>query len=276
MVSKLSAKLIRGCHPTFSSCPCNDDWHMLSMIEYYRTNIGLNHPHPAKYWKYIFELKWGWKHSISDFKTQSIKEYVLISQLIEKEINSIFMTLMLVHRICESHFIETFDIKQIINEYLFIPYMKYFKYELQNYINYKTQPIPLPKIHPINPLQLFIGRCKQYEILHKNTNSCIYFNEISFNHLILHCKTIPKPNIKYDKLHIHNRISFFLLLRCIYKKDQEFYNNEKNTPFFNACHCNLSGIQNNSFYKGYPYSREMQYLKQPSVIDAWCEDLFGW
>ena len=90
MVSTLSAKLIRGCHPTFSCCPCNDDWHMLSMFEYYRSNVGMNHPHPAKYWKYIFQLKWGWTHSITDFKTQSIKEYILISSLVKKKTKYIF------------------------------------------------------------------------------------------------------------------------------------------------------------------------------------------
>jgi len=276
MVSTLSAKLIRGCHPTFSSCPCNDDWHMLSMIEYYRTNVGMNHPHPAKYWKYTFQLKWGWKHSITDFKTQSIKEYNLISSLIKKKVNYILINLLCIQRACEKHYIQSSDIMRIIHEYLFIPYMKYFKYELQNYINYKTQPIVLPKIHPINPLQIFIGRCKQYGLMHPNTNSCIYFSEIPFELLIPKCKNIPKPNIKYDKLHVYDKSTFFILLRCIYKKDQEFYDNEKNTPFFQACHCNLSGIENYLYYKSAPNSREIKYLKQPSIIDTWREDLFGW
>lgn len=276
MVSTLSAKLIRGCHPIYSSCPCNDDWHMLSMFEYYRTNVGMNHPHPAKYWKYNFQLKWGWKHSISDFKTQSIKEYFLISSLVKKKTNYILINLLCIQRACEKHNILSSDIMQIIHEYLFIPYMRFFKYELQNYINYKTQPISLPTKCYINPLQVFIGRCKQYGILHPKTNSCIYFYEISFKILIHCCKTIPKTNIKYDKLHVRDKSTFFLLLRCIYKKDQEFYNNERNTPFFKACHCNLSGIQNDIFYKGRPNSREIKYLKQPSIIDAWCEDLFGW
>ena len=276
MVSTLSAKLIRGCHPTFSCCPCNDDWHMLSMFEYYRSNVGMNHPHPAKYWKYIFQLKWGWTHSITDFKTQSIKEYILISSLVKKKTKYILITLLTIQRACEKHNILSSDIMQIINEYLFIPYMRFFKHELKNYIDYKTQPISLPSKCYINPLQVFIGRCKQYGIIHPNTNSCIYFYEISFEILIHCCKTIPKPNIKYDKLYIYDKRTFFLLLRCIYKKDQEFYNNERNTPFFKACHCNLSGIENDIFYKGRPIFREIKYLKQPSIIDIWCKDLFGW
>ena len=141
MVSTLSAKLIRGCHPTFSSCPCNDDWHLISMIDYYRTNIGMNHPHPAKYWKYNFQLKWGWKHSISDFKTQSIKEYILISSLIKKKINYILISLLTIQRVCEKNNIQSSDIMQIIHEYLFIPYMRFFKNELQTQLSKTCFPI---------------------------------------------------------------------------------------------------------------------------------------
>ena len=58
-VSPLAASLIRGCHPTFSSKPCNDDWFLVSILDYYRVHSHQSHPHPGKYWRFYVRHEMG-------------------------------------------------------------------------------------------------------------------------------------------------------------------------------------------------------------------------
>ena len=272
MVSVFVAKSIRGCHPTFSSTPCNDDWFLISLLDYYRIHCSHNHPHPAKYWRYAFEGKWGWNHSVTDFKTQSVKEYIMLKKVVDSKHNEIFYILLCIHRIC-SNYPNTNDVMFLIKQYLFYEYICDYQQMLLNHIEHSCTPIGLPKLHPINPLQVFIGRCKQYGILHKKTNSFIVTIEISFDTLIEHCKVIPRPHVKHPYLYIHNRETFYFFIRCVHKVDVSHYDDPLHTPFLSACHSNITGVKNEIFYK---YIEPSHPLKQKSMIDSWCEDLFGW
>uniref|UniRef100_A0A6C0KKZ4 Uncharacterized protein n=1 Tax=viral metagenome TaxID=1070528 RepID=A0A6C0KKZ4_9ZZZZ len=272
MVSVFVAKSIRGCHPIFSSTPCNDDWFLVSLLDYYRYHCTDKHPHPAKYWRYAFEGKWGWKHSLTDFKTQSIKEYIELKKYVDQKNHYIFQVLLCIQRIFESY-THTCDVIQVIQQFIFNDYIcNYKEYMLKN-IQDTIQPICLPKLHPINPLQVFIGRCKQYGFLHTNTNTCIVSKELSFDELIKHCNVIPRPHVKHPYLYIHNRETFYFFIRCVHKVDITHYNNEYKTPLFLACNHNISGIENKKFYQNIPNS---ELFQQKSVIDCWCEDLFAW
>lgn len=276
MISSFAAKSIRGCHPTFSSIPCNDDWHLLSILDYYRLQTEMKHPHPGKYWRYAYEAKWGWKHSITDFKTQSIKEYILLCQIIQEKKQEILFILLCIQRLFAKYQYNNF-IPSLIKNYLF-PDISDFKGYMLSIIHKTYEPIRLPYIHPINPFEVFIGRCKQYDIIHPNTNSCIteHQYEISFDELLSYCKVLPRPHLKHPYLYIYNRISFYTMIRAIYRKDLRFYKDPMETPLFKACHYNMTGQPNTYFYAKETIISKNVHLEQPSMIDAWCEDLFGW
>ena len=276
MISSFVAKSIRGCHPTFSSIPCNDDWHLLSILDYYRLQTEMKHPHPGKYWRYAYEAKWGWNHSITDFKTQSIKEYILLCKIIQQKKGEILFILLCIQRMFSIYDRASF-IPSLIKEFLFHD-LSHFKDYMLCIIQKTYEPIQLPYIHPINPLEVFIGRCKQYDIIHANTQSCIteHQYEISFHDLFCYCKVLPRPHIKHPYIYVYNRESFYLLIRAIYRKDLIFYNDPMETELFKSCHYNMTGQPNKYFYAMETIISKELHLEQPSVIDAWCEDLFGW
>ena len=286
MVSKLAVEFMRGCHPTFTYSPFNDDFFMLSIIDYYRVYCENKHPHPAKYWRFTYQSKWGWQHSITDFKTQSVKEYWYTKENINHKQKFIINTLLFLNKIFHN-IPNSNDIKYVISEFLFYNFMRNFKLELKKYICKHFLPISLPYIQPINPMQVFFGRCKQYKILHEKTNQFAMYdqnlngNVISFHEIIKIetiikcCQNIPFICVKHKNLYVYNRNSFFKLLRFIHLEDRSYYEDTINTPFFRACNYNLSGIENHSYYKENDLIR-FPWLKQKSTIDAWCEDLFGW
>lgn len=276
MISYFVAKSIRGCHPTFSSVPCNDDWHLLSILDYYRLQTEMKHPHPGKYWRYAYEAKWGWTHSITDFKTQSIKEYILLCEVFRRKKEEILFILLCIQR-AFSKYERTSFIPSLIKEYLFQDLVHFNDYML-SFIHKTYEPIRLPYIHPINPMEVFIGRCKQYYIIHSNTHSCITEPdyEISFDELVSYCKVLPRPHLKHPYLYVYNRESFYKMIRAIYRKDLRFYDDPMETPLFKACHYNMTGQPNKYFYATETIISKSLHLEQPSMIDAWCADLFGW
>jgi hypothetical protein len=271
MVSKLSSSLIRGCHPTFSSTPCNDDWYLMSIIDYYRIRSEYKHPNPALYWRYTYDMKWGWNYSITDFKTHSIKEYILVSTILKKYNSNLIHILLSVHRISPCS-----DVSYKIKEYLSIPNKKDYTSYILRYIRSHSLPTSLPKSPTINALQLFIGRCKYYGFLHHETNHCIISRKkIFFDDLINHCKRYPRPYIAHPYLKIQNKKTFFsILLVQIAVEDQKKYTYPVKTPLLNACHYNFTGIENHTFY--HYIEGEQSALKQRSIIDTWVSDLFGW
>lgn len=268
-VSPLAASLIRGCHPTFSSKPCNDDWFLVSILDYYRVHSHQSHPHPGKYWRFTFDMKWGWKESITDFKTQSVKEYILISKILRSRQREIHFHLLCVQRAFKQYS-NTEPIGKLIASFLYFPTLKQL---IQHELAY-LPPIRLPSIHHVNPLQIFFGRCYQYCIFHRNTTTCILNTRVDLCSISQYCRVMPRPCIIHPQLMIHNKSSFFYLLRCILKEDQQQYKFPNLSKIHEACHYNLSGIENSKYYTTFPTNDE--YLKRPSMIDAWLSDLFGW
>ena len=271
MVSTLSASLIRGCHPTFSCNPCNEDWYLMSIIDYYRIRSEYKHPNPATYWRYSYDMKWGWDYSITDFKTQSIKEYFLIKQLLHKKKLRAKQILLCVHRV-----LPCMDLTRKVKEYLFYTHEKEFKYRIMDSLRKQNPPTPLPKIQRINSLQVFIGRCKHYGFIHKDTHSCIISRkELFLVDLIECCRSLPRPHIHHPFLKIQDKKRFFsVFLVQVSAKDQEHYVYPQKTPLLDACHWNLTGIENDKYYKDIDAS--FNYLKERSIMDVWVSDLFGW
>ena len=138
MVCKLSASSIRGCHPYFSCVPCNDDWFLLSLIDYYRIQSMNKHPNPAYYWRYSYEMNWGWNYSITDFKTQSLKEYFFLEKVFKKRYLNSKTKLLCIYRIMPH-----IDLARNVKSYLFYTGEKEFKTNVMQYITKRYPPTPL-------------------------------------------------------------------------------------------------------------------------------------
>ena len=245
VVSLLSASLIRGCHPTYTHDPFNEDWCLVSIIDYYRMKGHHPYPHPCKYWRYVFDLKWGWKYSIIDFKTQSIKEYLFISKQIQHIKHETSFRMYVLFTVFMHHTHNPGCLPQSILEYLYNPSLKE---EIQKYLQ-SHLPIRLPATHPVNPLQVFLGRCYQYGFIHKNTKGCYIRNKwIALDTLRDYCKIVPRPCIHFGGIMINNKNDFMKLLCKIILEDNKNYT----WP-------DLSLLQ-----------------KEHLVIDTWISDLFGW
>lgn len=271
MVSTLSASLIRGCHPTFSCNPCNDDWYLMSIIDYYRIRSEYKHPNPASYWRYSYDMKWGWDYSITDFKTQSIKEYFLLNTILHKKEKRTSQIMLCVQRV-----LPCLDVARKVKEFLFFTNEKEFKKRIMYSLHKQNPPTPLPRMHGINSLQVFLGRCKQYGFVHKGMVSCIISRkEIMLYDLISACKSLPRPHINHPYLKIQNKRKFFsMFLVQVSAQDQKQYTYPEKTPLLDACHWNLTGIENEIYYKDVDES--FSHLKKRSIMDVWVSDLFGW
>ena len=251
-VSPMCASMIRGCHPTYSHDPCNEDWCLISILDYYRM-IGTHpYPHPCKYWRFVFELKWGWKYSITDFKTHSIKEYIFMCKLKEDLQNEITFRTCGLYGAFSRYTNRPGCLPQIIMTYLYAPNIKE---ELQHQLH-KHAPIRLPATHPVNPLQVFFGRCYQHGLFHPNTRGCFIPGGkwVQLDVLVYNCKTVPRPCIRCGNLLIQNRDGLLKLLYNILIEDKKNYEWPHLSLFFEEMGCNSSS----------------------GMIDAWINDLFGW
>lgn len=269
-VSPLAASLIRGCHPTFSSKPCNDDWFLVSILDYYRMHHNPSHPHPGKYWRFPFDMKWGWEFSITDFKTQSIKEYIHVSKLLRKRKQERLYHMLCIQRVL-SPYSNTSPLTKLIMRFICLPTLKQ---TMQSELRY-LPPTRLPIIHPINPIQVFLGRCYQYGFIHPKTTTCYIKKRITFAELAQHCRVMPRPYIRHPQITIHNKSTLFFLIQCIVKEDQKQYIFPTLSPLHAACHYNFSGNENNHYYH-YNTNPKEAYLKTYSIMDIWISDLFGW
>ena len=269
-VSILGGKLIRGCHPTFSVSSCQDDWLLMSILDYYRVNTSNTYPNPSKYWRFVFDMKWGWEYSRTDFKTQSIKEYFLLSRLIETMERQITFHLYCLIRVL-STYTHAKPIPKMIMNYLYLPK---FKSIIISELHRNYPPIKLPTVHPINPLQVFFGRCYQYGFIHPKTTQCYIKGWIQFSTLVNACKMIPRPHIQHPDLTIQTKKTFFYLLHMILREDQKQYTSSEHSHLYEACHYNFSGEENEKYYRF--VSPDKNYLKEKSVMDIWLSDLFGW
>ena len=269
-VSTLGGKMIRGCHPTFSVSSCQDDWLLMSILDYYRVNTSNMYPNPTKYWRFVFDMKWGWEYSKIDFKTQSIKEYFLVSNLIESTKRQIIFHLYCLIRIF-SPYIHAKPLPKMIMNYLYLPA---FKSTIITELHRNYPPTRLPMVHPINPLQLFFGRCYQYGFIHPETTQCYIKGWVQLNDLIKVCKVIPRPHIHHPDLTIQTKKTFFYLLHLISKEDEKQYTSPEQSHLYEACHNNFSGEENRTYY--ILVSPDKSHWKKKSVMDIWVSDLFGW
>ncbi len=269
-VCTLSSKMIRGCNPTFSAESCQDEWLLMSILDYYRVNTSNLYPNPTKYWRFVFDMKWGWEYSKTDFKTHSMKEYILLSKLIETKKRQIKFHLYCLIRMF-SKYIHTKPIPNMIMNYLYLPTLKSI---IRTELNSNYPPTRLPNIHPVNPLQVFFGRCYQYGFIHPETTQCYIKGWVQFSTLVNTCKLIPRPHIQHPDLIIQTKKSFFYLLHLISKEDDKQYTTPNHSHMYQACHYNFSGQDNTKYH--ILVSFENSHWKKKSIMDIWVSDLFGW
>ena len=291
MISKISAKNIKGCHPTLTSAETYDNWAIMSLLEYYSIQTKTYHPNPADCWRYKIDNKWGWKLSITDYKTQSIKEFHKNNKIIKNLQRQFYFHLLCIHAVLKP-FPNTSDIPGIITDYLYLPF-KQNNIDKFKQILKEKEPTSLPCNVPINPMCVFLGRLKQFQFIHEKTNSSIIE--------ITQWNTAP---IKYDKYTITfeqltNACSYNKHYSYIYIKTPHIIIKDKQTllriiyGIYKADNKNVKGLSNLLECVNYNFTRfkcpenynkysaglnEIQKgrLQLPSTVDTWIADLFGW
>jgi hypothetical protein len=289
---ELSGSLIRGCHPKLVSTTTYDDWYNMSLMEYYRTQSNTCHPNPADYWRYRKDKKWGWEYSVTDYKTQSIKEFhrnYNIIKKINKDICEKWYYINLFFKSIEN----TIDIPGLIMDYLFFDYKNKYKSKIYYHISL-NHPFPLPSKAVVNPMQVFLGRLHQYGFISKKTNTCRieltkykkYMNKkgifykyesIPFSELIKYCLYKDKIEIIHPMIHIANKETLLRIVKGIYISDRHSINN-KISNLLEGTNYNFTIYKSLLHNYAHPLSAEQKrrFALFPSTIDIWISDLFGW